>query len=136
MKMVCLTSVEFTAPQREGNLPEQISVRQVGKTAECRIKKNKKREKGRGKTKEKNLRCRIAAHSRASILSFGPVHRNLHGKLPQGGDERNASERASGCAGRTPCKQNKVSATTVRKAATQCGAPEIAGYSKAGPKEI
>ena len=54
-----------------------------------------------------NLRCRIAARSRASILSFGPVHRNLHGKLPRGRDERNVNEWAS-----TPtelCKQNKVS---------------------------
>jgi len=66
--------------------------------------KNEKREREREREREKNrerkkkkgmmenLRCRIAARSRASILSFGPVHRNLHGKLPRGRDERNVNE--------------------------------------------
>lgn len=118
----------------ESNLREQISVRQVK-----RPKKKTKEREGEGEEKKKgpaeNLRCRIAAHSRASILSFGPVHRNLHGKLPQGEDERNASERASEqCTGRKlPANRIKFRspATTVR-----CGAAEIAGYRKAGPKEI
>lgn len=83
-----------------------------------------KRERERKKKKKKRwkiLRCRIAARSQASILSFGPVHRNLHGKLPRRGDERKASEWAS-----TPAElsANRIKfrspATTARKAAARC----------------
>lgn len=45
----------------------------------CEKKKSARKEE----KIEENLQCRIAAYSRASILSFGPVHRNLHGKLPR-----------------------------------------------------
>lgn len=96
---------------------------------------------------EENLQCRIAAHSRASILSFGPVHRNLHGKLPREerarGDARNLGERTSELC-RANCKQNKVSVSgdygVESSGGAVCvgsgGVVEIAGYRKAGPKEI
>jgi len=59
--------------------------------------RERKREKQREKEKKRNdgkspMPYRGALHSRASILSFGPVHRNLHGKLPRGRDERNVNE--------------------------------------------
>lgn len=87
---------------RKSNLREQISARraragegelegeamrrrrgQVNEQACARARRMKEKI-------EENLQCRIAAHSRASILSFGPVYRNLHGKLPR---EERARER-------------------------------------------
>lgn len=85
---------------RKSNLREQISARRAragegeleGEAMRRRRGQVNERTRARCMKEkiEENLQCRIAAHSRASILSFGPVYRNLHGKLPR---EERARER-------------------------------------------
>lgn len=140
---------------RKSNLREQISARraragegelegeamrrrrgQVNERASVRARRMKEKI-------EENLQCRIAAHSRASILSFRPGIPQSSWKTSARGeseraDARNVGERASEPCWAN-CKQNKVSVSGdygAESSGARCGVVEIAGYRKAGPKEI
>lgn len=133
------------APPRESNLREQISIRRAGKAAECRVKKRKTRER---KRERKRNRGKSPMPYRGALTG---IHFKFRPGTPQSSwktsarRRRKKRERASERAGRTPCKQNKVSVSgdygaesgsAVWYGAVRCGVAKIAGYRKAGPKEI